>query len=102
MSDIAIGGFMPSLETLLAVAALVLLLAVIFFAIAWRLSVRHSAIDAARLSDVSNVIETRLAEVARIQSEMKGGVQAMAEAFGSRQSEIANGLSERMEGLGPR
>ncbi len=46
--------------------------------------------------------EQRMAELIRAQSEMNGRMQTMAEIFGSRQSELLHGLSDRMDGLGHR
>lgn len=93
---------MPTLETVLFATVAVLALAAGLLFLAWRLAVKRAATEESKFGAISNVIEQRLGEVARIQSEMKGGVQAMAEAFGSRQTEIASGLTERMEGLGQR
>ena len=45
---------------------------------------------------------SRMADLVRIQSEMTGRMQTMAEVFGSRQSELVRGLSERLDGLGHR
>jgi DNA recombination protein RmuC len=47
-----------------------------------------------------SVLETQLAEMARTQNEMQGRMQTIAEVFGSRQSDLVRGLSERMDGLG--
>ncbi len=47
-------------------------------------------------------LERRVADLVRIQSEMTGRMQTMAEVFGSRQSELLHGLSNRMDGLGHR
>ena len=40
------------------------------------------------------------AEMSRTQAELTGRMQTMAEVFGSRQSDLVKGLSERMDGLG--
>ncbi|MFO1184668.1 MAG: DNA recombination protein RmuC [Bauldia sp.] len=93
---------MPTLEIVLFGTVAVLALAVGLLILAWRMAAKRTATEEAKYRDISSVIEQRLGEVARIQSEMKGGVQAMAEAFGSRQAEIAHGLGERMDGLSQR
>ncbi|PWE56004.1 DNA recombination protein RmuC [Metarhizobium album] len=46
--------------------------------------------------------ETRLAELLRIQSEMQGRMAAMAEVFGSRQSELNQAISQRLDGMSHR
>ena len=44
-------------------------------------------------------MDDKVAEVARIQAEMTGRLQTVAEVFGSRQSDFARMIAERMEGL---
>ena len=48
----------------------------------------------------AGVLEKQFAELVRSQSEMQGRMQTIAEVFGSRQSDLVRGLSERMDGLG--
>ena len=52
---------------------------------------RRSATDAE--------LARRLAEIGRLQAEMTGRMQTMAEVFGTRQADLARGLTERMDGL---
>jgi DNA recombination protein RmuC len=47
-------------------------------------------------------LDERLAEVARLQAETTGRMRTLAEIFGSRQSELARGLTERLDGLSHR
>lgn len=47
-------------------------------------------------------LEHRLDQLLQVQSETSGRMQTMAEIFGARQSDLARGLSERMEGVGHR
>ncbi|WP_394367210.1 DNA recombination protein RmuC [Prosthecodimorpha hirschii] len=44
-------------------------------------------------------LDLRLAEMARLQAEMTGRMQTMAEVFGSRQADLARAVSERLDGL---
>jgi DNA recombination protein RmuC len=46
------------------------------------------------------LMEAQFAELVRQQSEMQGRMQTIAEVFGTRQSDLVRGLSERMDGLG--
>lgn len=46
--------------------------------------------------------ERRLADLMRVQSEMTGRMQTMAEIFGSRTSDLARLVNERLEGHGHR
>lgn len=47
-------------------------------------------------------IDARLDEIARLQSEATGRMAAMAEVFGSRQSDLTRGLLDRFDGLSDR
>ena len=47
-------------------------------------------------------LDDRLAEVVRLQAETTGRMQTLAEVFGSRQSDLVRGLSERLDGLSHR
>jgi len=89
--DIA-GHPVTLLEAALAGAAL-LLLVLLLAALAGRRRAGDEAEDAA---------EVRLAEVMRMQSEMAGRMNAMAELLARRQSDLVHGLSERMDMLGHR
>ncbi len=53
-------------------------------------------------ADQASEVELRLAEIGRLQAEMTGRMKTMAEVFGSRQADLARGLSERLDGLGAR
>lgn len=80
------------LEAALAGAALLILILLIAV-LAGRRRAGEFAEDAA---------EERLAEVMRMQSEMAGRMNAMAELLARRQSDLVHGLSERMDMLGHR
>jgi DNA recombination protein RmuC len=90
-----IGGRVFSLEQVLvaALAALLLVFLVILL-VAWR----RAAVRAERAEEV----DLRMAELIRAQSEMTGRMQTMAEVFGSRQSDLLRGLTERMDNFGHR
>jgi DNA recombination protein RmuC len=90
-----IAGRLFSLSEILAgiggLAAAVLL---VLLLVAWRRAVARA--------EHGRETESRLAELVRAQSEMSGRMQTMAEVFGSRQSDLVRGLSERLDGLGHR
>ncbi|MBO9122476.1 MULTISPECIES: DNA recombination protein RmuC [unclassified Rhizobium] len=46
--------------------------------------------------------DARMVELLRIQSEMQGRMAAMAEVFGSRQSELNQAISQRLDGMSQR
>jgi DNA recombination protein RmuC len=86
---------------ILATAALGLLLLFVMLLVVMR-SARRRALAEADQAVHGDEFERRIAELVRIQSEMTGRMQTMAEVFGSRQSELLQGLSHRMDGLGHR
>ncbi len=67
-------------------------LLIVALLIAWRRAVSRF--------ERGRAFEGEVAELLRAQTEMKGRMQTMAEVFGSRQSDLVRGLSERMDGLG--
>jgi DNA recombination protein RmuC len=83
-------------DALLGAAGLALFLLFLVLIIVWRSASRRQELDH------DGELERRMAELVRIQSEMTGRMQTMAEVFGSRQSDMVRGLSERMDGLGHR
>jgi len=92
---IEIGGRIFTLGQIgLIAAAIVVLVLLILLLAAWR--------SAARRARQADEVESRMAELVRSQSEMTGRMQTMAEVFGSRQSDLLRGLSERMDHFGHR
>jgi len=89
-----LGGRAFSVEATIAVAAMIFVLAIVVVLALRRRGTRDTGDTAA--------LEARIADLIRTQSEMSGRMQTMAEVFGSRQSELVRGLSERMDGLGHR
>jgi len=88
-------------ELLLAGAGLSLLLLLFVLLLLWRSHARRGAAEAEQRQQ-SMEFQLRIAELVRIQSEMTGRMQTMAEVFGSRQSDLVRGLSDRLDGLGHR
>lgn len=86
---------------LLAAIALGLMLLIMMLLVQVR-SARRRALAETDQAIQGDEFERRIAELVRIQSEMTGRMQTMAEVFGSRQSELLQGLSNRMDGLGHR
>ena len=88
-----IGGAVFSLWQVGAVgAAVVFAILVLTLLVAWRRAVARA--------ERGSVLESQFSELVRSQSEMQGRMQTIAEVFGSRQSDLVRGLSERMDGLG--
>ncbi len=60
---------------------------------------RERALESAISDERAREMDDRVAELTRIQSEMTGRMRTMAEVFGSRQSDFARMISERIDGL---
>ena len=94
-SVFTINGFIVTRGMLAAAAAAVVLLVILLALGAAR---RRSASRRA----VAEEVEARVRELVRAQNAMNGRMEAMAEILGSRQAELLQGLSERLDGLGHR
>ena len=88
-------------EALLLGAALAFLMLFLLLVLAWRGAARRAAADAEQHVQGAE-LQQRVADLVRIQAEMTGRMQTMAEVFGSRQSDLVRGLSDRLDGLGHR
>ena len=60
---------------------------------------RERALEAAIADERAREMDDKVAELTRIQAEMTGRMQTMAEVFGSRQSDFVRMISERIDGL---
>ncbi|KLK94448.1 DNA recombinase [Microvirga vignae] len=60
---------------------------------------REKALEAAVAEERTREMDDKVAELTRIQAEMTGRMQTMAEVFGSRQSDFIRMVSERIDGL---
>lgn len=60
---------------------------------------REKALEAALAEERAREMDDKVAELTRIQAEMTGRMQTMAEVFGSRQSDFIRMISERIDGL---
>lgn len=85
----------------LAAALLGVVLLFVVLVVVWR-GMRRRDLAEADQAILGGEFERRIADLVRVQSEMTGRMQTMAEVFGSRQSELLQGLSSRMDGLGHR
>ena len=82
-----------------AVLALCLLLAI---CVALLRGGRARAGDAAALAERQREMDDKMAELARLNSELSGRVRAASEIVSSRQSDLARLLSERLDAVGHR
>lgn len=60
---------------------------------------RERALEAALAEERGREMDDKVAEITRIQAEMTGRMQTIAEVFGSRQSDFVRMISERIDGL---
>ena len=67
----------------------------------WR-SARARAVAAAEAADNARDTEARMSEILRSQAEMQGRMGAIAEVFGSRQAELTQSLSQRLDAMSGR
>ena len=84
-----------------ATAAFAGIALVLLLAMAWSLrrSRRERAAEATAAAERAREMDDKVAELVRSQSEITGRLQTVAEVFGSRQSDFARLISERLEGL---
>jgi DNA recombination protein RmuC len=60
---------------------------------------RERIFEAALAAERAQEMDERVADLARLQAEISGRLQTVAEVFGSRQGEFARLVAERLEGL---
>lgn len=85
-------------QAALAFAAAVILL-LLWLALSFRAASRERAVEAAAAIERAREMDDKVAEMNRLQAEITGRMQTMAEIFGSRQADLARAISDRMDGL---
>ena len=93
----AFGRDFSGTETVLIILSLLVVLTIVFF-VANMQSSRKRREDAIALSERNAEMERHLADLMRVQSEMTGRMHTMSEIFGSRTSDLARLLTERIDG----
>ncbi len=96
---VTIGSVTLSPTFLVALAAAVVLLPVVALIV---VSMRASAARARQAEETTRrdeAAEARLAELLKAQAEMQGRLATMAEVFGSRQAELNQSISQRLDGM---
>jgi DNA recombination protein RmuC len=85
-------------EVALAMGAAALLL-LLFVTVLILRSRRDRAFEEEAAAERAREMDDKVAELTRIQAEMTGRMQTIAEVFGSRQSDFVRVISERIDGL---
>ncbi len=104
MSDIVLvvgGRAITAGELVLGLLGLAVLMLLALFVV-MRRQASARALEAERALIHAQEVEERMAEMARIQSELTGRMQAMAEGLGSRQTDLAKALGDRLDGMSTR
>lgn len=96
---LVVGGYPVTIAwTMLGLLALLVLLGLVTAARVAR-AARERAGEAALVAERQREIDDKMAELARIQSEMTGRMQTIGEVFGNRQADLVRLLAERLDVL---
>jgi DNA recombination protein RmuC len=85
-------------EAAMGFAALSLLLLVLVVVSSWR-GGRGRAIEVAMAAERAREMDDKVAEMNRLQAELTGRMQSMAEILSTRQGDLARLVADRMDGL---
>lgn len=85
-------------QALLFAAVLFVALLVVLMVALWR-SAKARAVAAAEAADHARDAEARMAGILQAQAEMQGRLGTVAEIFGSRQAELTQSLSQRLDAM---
>ncbi|AWM87969.1 DNA recombination protein RmuC [Microvirga sp. 17 mud 1-3] len=98
-SVLLLGAYaLPFGKVMAGIAAVCLLLLMVMTLVLLR-SRRERAFEAAVAAERAREMDDKMAEMTRIQAEMTGRMQTIAEVFGTRQSDFVRLISERIDGL---
>lgn len=101
MTDIVfmLGARGVTLAEILLSAAGLLVLMMLLSLLQARRGTRERAAEAAAAAERQREIDDKIAQIAQLQAQMQGGVESGLQHLGSRQSDLARFVSERIEGL---
>lgn len=88
-------------QLLTLVVLLFAVLLIVMVAALWR-AAKARAEAAAEAADNARDAEARMAEIMRSQAEMQGRMGAIADVFGTRQAELTQSLSQRLDAMSGR
>ncbi|MCJ8237115.1 DNA recombination protein RmuC [Peteryoungia algae] len=96
---VTIGSVTLSPTFLLALAAAVVLVPIIALILLLTRAASARARQVEEMARRDETAEARLAELLKAQAEMQGRLATMAEVFGSRQTELNQTISQRLDGM---
>lgn len=96
---LVIAGYPLSFAELLAIAGLIAGFLLVMLVLQGQRSARQRALEAAAASERQHELDDKVEAMNRLQAEMTGRMQTMAEIFGSRQSDLARLMAERLDSL---
>ncbi|MBU2328589.1 MAG: DNA recombination protein RmuC [Alphaproteobacteria bacterium] len=96
---VTIGSVTLSPTFLLALAAAVVLVPIIALVLLLTRAATSRARQVEEMARRDETAEARLAELLKAQAEMQGRLATMAEVFGSRQTELNQTISQRLDGM---
>ena len=94
---VVVADWPVTLREALVAGAVLAALALLLMALAGLAGARRRAGEAAAAAERQRELDDKMAEVARLQAELGGRMQTLAEVFGSRQADLARAVSDRLE-----
>jgi len=96
---VTFGSYSFGMPELLGGAGLVLLALFAALLLTLMRASRSRAIEAAATAERQHELDDKVAEMNRLQAEMTGRMQTLAEVFGTRQADLARLISERLDNV---
>ena len=89
------------IDAVVGAAALGFALLLVMIGVVWR-GARARAVEAAAAAERQREMDDKMAELNRASAELAGRMQTVAEVLGSRQSDLARLVSDRLDAVGQR
>lgn len=96
---LTIGDWVVTVEQALAAATAALLVLLVLLVWQNARAAGSRAVEAARAAERQRELDDKVEAMNRLQAEMTGRMQTLAEVFGSRQADLARLVSERIESV---
>lgn len=96
---LTIGDFVVTVSQALAAGAAALLVLLVLMVLQNAQAARNRAVEAAGAVERQRELDDKVEAMNRLQAEMTGRMQTLAEVFGSRQADLARLMSERLDSV---